>query len=107
MSKLKTLDEKEDEDSKILNIQPDIILDFYFKEIRSLLKMGCQLFHSGLTLNQSRDIENIQKRTLRIILGKVYTNYEEAYTLLSCEPLSDRRETLCLTFKTSSEKWFA
>ena len=60
--------------------------------------MGCQLFHSGLTLNQSRDIENVQKRTLKIILGKVYTNYEEACTLLSCEPLSDRRDTLCLTF---------
>ena len=43
--------------------------------------MGCQLFHSGLTSNQSRDIENIQKRTLKIILGKVYTNYEEACTL--------------------------
>ena len=83
---------------RILNIQPEIILDFYFKEIRSLLEMGCQLFHSGLTVNQSRDIENIQKRTLKIILGKVYTNYEEACTLLSCEPLSDRRDTLCLTF---------
>ena len=60
--------------------------------------MGCQVFHSGLTLNQSRDIENIQKKALRIILGKVYPNYEEACTLLSCEPLSDRRDTLCFTF---------
>ena len=83
---------------KILNIEPEIILDFYFKKIRSILEMGCQVFHSGLTKNQSRDIEKLQKKSLKIILGKLYTNYEEACTLLSCEPLSDRRESLCLTF---------
>ena len=60
--------------------------------------MGCQVFHSGLTNNQSRDIENIQKRSLKIILGSLYSNYDEACTLLSCEPLADRRESLCLTF---------
>ena len=48
---------------KILNIEPEIILDFYFEEIRSILEMGCQIFHSGLTNNnQSRDFENIQKK---------------------------------------------
>ena len=83
---------------KILNLNPEIILDFYFKEIRSLLEMGCQIFHSGLTKNQSREIENIQKKALKIILGKIYSSYEEACTLLSCEPLSDRRDSLCLTF---------
>ena len=89
---------------KILNIEPEIILDFYFKEIRSILEMGCQVFHSGLTLSQSRDIENIQKRSLKIILGKLYSNYEEACTLLYCEPLSDRRESLCLTFMKRAVK---
>ena len=49
---------------KILNIEPEIILDFYFKEIRSILEMGCQVFHSGLTKNQSRDIGKLQKKSL-------------------------------------------
>ena len=66
--------------------------------------MGCQIFHSGLTFNQSRDIENIQKKALKIILGKVYSNDEEACTLLSCEPLSDRRDTLCFTFVKQAVK---
>ena len=83
---------------KILNINPDIIVDFYFKEIRSICEMACQVFHSGLTKNQSRDIESIQKRALKLILGELYSSYEEACTLLSAEPLSDRRDTLCLTF---------
>ena len=64
------------------------------------ISTGCQIFHSGLTKNQSRDIENIQKKSLKIILGKLYSCYEEACTLLSCEPLSDRRDSLCLTFIT-------
>ena len=83
---------------KILNIDPTIIVDFYFKEIRSLCEMACQVFHSGLTKKQSNDIESIQKKALKIILGEHYLGYEEACTLLSAEPLADRRESLCLTF---------
>ena len=32
---------------KILNIQTEIVLAFYFKKSRSILEMGCQVFHSG------------------------------------------------------------
>ena len=60
--------------------------------------MACQVFHSGLTKKQSKDIESIQKKALKIILGEHYSGYEEASTLLSAEPLSDRRESLCRTF---------
>ena len=83
---------------KNLNIDQTIIVDFYFKEIRSLCEMACQVFHSGLTKYQSMQIENIQKKSLKIILGSLYNNYEEACTLLGAEPLSDRRTTICLTF---------
>ena len=83
---------------KILCIDPSIIVDFYFKEIRSICEMACQVFHSGLTKQQSQDIENIQKKSLKIILGNLYSNYEEACTLLNAEPLSDRRITQCITF---------
>ena len=84
--------------TKILKIAPEIILDFYFKEIRSICEMACQVFHSGLTKKQSKDIENIQKRALKLILGNIYTDYNVACTLMTVEPLSDRRRTLCLTF---------
>ena len=89
---------------KILNIDPTIIVDFYFKEIRSICEMACQIFHSGLTKQQSSQIESIQKKALRIILGDQYGSYEEACTLLSAEPLSDRRERLCLTFVKKAVK---
>ena len=83
---------------KLLNIDPDIIIDFYFKEIRSICEMACPVFHSGLTKRQSRNIEMIQKRALKIILGDSYHSYEVACTLMSAEPLSDRRELQCLSF---------
>ena len=83
---------------KMLCIDPSIIVDFYFKEIRSICEMACQVFHSGLTKQQSQDIENIQKKSLKIILVNLYSNYEEACTLLNAEPLSDRRITQCITF---------
>ena len=89
---------------KILNIDPDIIVDFYFKGIRSICEMACQVFHSGLTKNQSKDIEKIQKRALKLILGNQYSCYDEACTLMSAEPLSDRRDTLCVTFMKRTVK---
>ena len=83
---------------KILGIDPVIIVDFYFKEVRSICEMACLVFHSGLTKNQSYMIKSIQKKSLRIILGENYFGYEEACTTVVAEPLSDRRDTQCLTF---------
>ena len=82
---------------KILKIDPAILVEFYFKEIISVCEMACQVFHSGLTKQQTKDIENIQK-SLKIILGDIYSSYEEACTLLTAEPLSDRRQTQCVNF---------
>ena len=36
---------------KILGIDPSIIVDFYFKEIRSICEYTCQVFPSGVTRN--------------------------------------------------------
>ena len=83
---------------KLLRIDPTIIIDFYFKEIRSICEMACQVYHSGLTKKQSAEMESIQKKSLKIVLGDLYGTYEEACTLLAAEPLADRRDSLCLTF---------
>ena len=85
---LKVLDAKKNENSE----------NFCFKEIRSVCEMACQVFHSGLTKQQTKDIENIQNKSLKIILGDIYSSYEEACTLLTAEPLSDRRQTQCVNF---------
>ena len=55
-------------------------------------------FHSSLTQEQSRKIENIQRTCLKIILQENYLNYEFACDLKGLPLLSLRRETRCLSF---------
>ena len=45
------------------------IIDVYIKEIRSILELASPVWHSGLTLSQSADIERIQRIAVKIILS--------------------------------------
>ena len=56
------------------------MFDVYTKEIRSILEMAVPVWHSGLSNQQTADIESIQKVAMRIILQNKYTNYQ-----LACE----------------------
>ena len=44
---------------KLLKLDEDIILDTYMKEIRSILEVALPVWHGGLTVKQSRDIERV------------------------------------------------
>ena len=61
--------------------------------IRSVLEYACQVFHGGLTKEQSELLESIQKRALRIIIPQL--SYAEALAELNLNSLSDRRENMC------------
>ena len=52
-----------------LGLDYKIILDFYFKEIRSILEYGSVVFHSGLTKKLSDNIQQNQQFAIRLILG--------------------------------------
>ena len=87
---------------RIVKLQPELILDFYIKEVRPLLEQGVPICNSGLTRAQCRDIENVQKLCLKVILGKDYTGYAEALEELELETMKDRRESRCLKFALKS-----
>ena len=74
------------------------ILDVFKKEVRSILEYAVPVWHSGLTQQQSHQIERIQKQAFRIILDHNYISYDVACTILSMEPLHIRRTQLCLNF---------
>ena len=76
---------------KSVKLQPELILDFYVKEVRPLLEQGVPIWNSGITRAQCRQIENIQKIALKIILDSDYISYEVACTLLNILPLEYRR----------------
>jgi hypothetical protein len=74
------------------------LLQIYCLFIRSRAEYCSVAFHSSLTQEQSRKIENIQKTSLKIILQNEYLSYENACEVSAISPLALRREKRSLTF---------
>ena len=83
---------------KILNLDPDIIMDYYLKEIRPLTEQGVVVWNSGLSKSQVNTLEKIQKVALLIILGAKYSKYDAACQYFNISKLSSRREELCANY---------
>ena len=83
---------------KYVGVPKEDLLNIYILYIRSLLEYCSVVWHSTITVEQSQNIECVQKLCLKVILGNEYHGYESA--LESCElmTLSDRREDKCLKF---------
>ena len=62
------------------------------------------MFYGGLTQDQSRQIESVQKKAFAIILGSEYVSYENALTALDQDRLDARRETITLNFANKCSK---
>ena len=78
------------------------MFDVYTKEIRSILEMAVPVWHSGLTNQQTADIESVQKVAMRIILQNKYITYESACQTFSAQTLSEIRTKLCTKFATKN-----
>ena len=74
------------------------LLKVYQTRVRSTLEFAAPVFYGGLTMEQSRQIESVQKKAFAIILGRSYTSYESALTSLKQERLDTRRENLAYKF---------
>ena len=85
---------------KILNLDTHILTDFYCKEVRSILEFGVSVWHSGITVKNSLQLETVQKICINIILKELpcKLSYEVKCTLLNLEPLHFRRQDLCKRF---------
>ena len=94
---------------KLLDLEPLLMLDFYAKEIRSVVELAVPAWHSGLTVKQSKDIERVQRVAVSIILSDCNTGvcdmtYDMALVTLDIKPLYVRRDKLCLTFAKKTVK---
>ena len=83
------------ESTRLLGIQ--LTTDLRWSQQTSFLCRKAVLKFWILRRMKTKGFENIQK-SLTIILGDIYSSYEEACTLLTAEPLSDRRQTQCVNF---------
>ena len=70
----------------------------YITFIRSLLEQSCVVWHSGLTDEQTKDLERLQKCALKVILKNSYKNYIDACKKLNILTLAQRREQINLDF---------
>ena len=80
------------------------LVTVYQCRIRSTLEFCAPVFHSGLTKEQSRQLELVQKKAMAIILGRDYSTYEVALQKVGLERLDARRTNLCYKFALSCTK---
>ena len=57
------------------SIPHEDLVTIYVLYIRSILEQSCQLWHSGLTLENITDLERVQKNSLKITLKEEYISY--------------------------------
>ena len=89
---------------KTMGASTTTLLDVYCKQVRSVLEFAAVVWDSGLTLENTTQIERAQKSAFAIILGAEYKSYNEACTRLSMETLAKRRKKLSLNFATNPVK---
>ena len=80
------------------------LLSIYILYFRSILEQSCQVWHSSLTIENSLDLERVQKNAFKIILQEKYFTYNHALSITKFKTLQERRATLCLRFAKSCVK---
>ena len=87
-----------------LNLDTYLLFDAYTKEVRSILELAVQVWHSSQTRKQFLDIERVQRIAFKIILGPLYISYKQACEYLNTKTLEERRMKLCLKFAKKNLK---
>lgn len=72
------------------------LLTVYCTYVRPVVEYCAPVWHSGLTEAQKTQIERIQRRACRLMLGPHYCNYAHALDSLKLPSLDSRREKLTL-----------
>ena len=80
---------------KRAGVSREDLLHFFQTVVRPILEYACQAWHTSLTKEQTKSLENIQRRTLQIIVGNV--SYDVACDKLNLSTLADRRASICST----------
>ncbi|MPC86129.1 hypothetical protein E2C01_080945 [Portunus trituberculatus] len=68
----------------------DQLKAIYLTFILPRLMYASLVWSSSLTSTQQQQLEDVQKRACRIILGPAYTNYGHALTTLNLSTLASR-----------------
>ena len=83
---------------KYVGTKKEDLINIYILFIRSLLEYCSVVWHSSLTVDQTNDVENVQRVCLRVILGDDYDDYPGSLVKTGLDLLKNRRQQKCLTF---------
>jgi len=76
-------------------IQDDLMY-YYQSVVRPVLEYACPCWHLSLTKEQTKQLEDVQRRALQIIFGNI--QYDEVRRTHNIPTLAERRLDLCRTF---------
>jgi len=80
---------------KRAGVSREDLMYFYQAVVRPVLEYACPAWHTSITKDQTKSLEDIQCRAVQVIVGNI--PYEEACCMLNLSPLYDRRRSLCST----------
>ena len=72
-------------------------LHIYKTYIRSVIEQSCVVWNTRLSKKNERELERVQKVSVKLILGK-YESYSQSLKELNIETLKERRDILCARF---------
>ncbi len=78
------------------------LVRIYVSLVRSVMEYACQVWHTGLTGEQTKQLESIQRRAMDIIFPDLC--YMDALKLTRLDTLGSRREELCRSFFEAMKK---
>ena len=83
---------------KNLGVDTATLIQFWRTEGRVHLEYQAPLWHSSLTVAQSRSLARAQRVAMAAITGRWHSSHSEQLAELSLEPLDTRRTRLCRRF---------
>ena len=82
------------------------LVQLYCQRIRPVLEYACPVWHPALTAAQRTDLERVQKRVCRIILGGYYNSYSTTLATFGLPSLEKKeRPTHPQLWRETQGKW--
>ena len=89
---------------KSLGVRQSLLVEYWKSEGRVMLEYACPVWHSGLTVAQSRSLDRAQRVAMAAITGRWERSHSAQLRELGLERLELRRQQICKRFAERTAK---
>ena len=89
---------------KSLGVRQSLLVQYWKSEGRVMLEYACPVWHSGLTVAQSRSLDRAQRVAMAAITGRWERSHSAQLRELGLERLELRRQRICKRFGERTAK---